>query len=115
MVCRQNCVVLVAPQPYNPAPADSFQFRTQMDFSGGGHLWYARSQLFFRYTACPTGSLHHPRQHKELALVFFSTFESDIWTSNVVLQRNGVPMVYVDSMILLAALTFPTLACKLLG
>ena len=35
--------------------------------------------LFFRCTVCPNGSLHHPRQHKELALVFCSTFETHQW------------------------------------
>ena len=40
---------------------------------------------------CPTGSLGHPRQHKELALVFFSKFEPIILTPSAVMQRNGVP------------------------
>ena len=37
---------------------------------------------------------YHPRQHKELALVFFSTFEPIKLTPNAFTQRNGVPMFY---------------------
>ena len=90
MVCLQDCVVLVAPQQYNPAPAESFNFRTEMNLSGNGLLWYARP----RSTVCPTGSLRLPRQYKELALVFFSTFEPITLTPNAVTQRNGAPMFY---------------------
>ena len=69
--------MLVAPQPYNPGPAlvESFDFRTDMDLSCNGLLWYSRPQLFFRCTVCPTGSLQTPSKHKELARVFFCTFE----------------------------------------
>ena len=31
----------MAPQPYNSAPAESFDFKTDMDLSGSGLLWYA--------------------------------------------------------------------------
>ena len=50
-----------------------------------------------RYVVCPTGSLFHPRQHKELDLVFFSPFEPITLTPNAVcttMQRNRVPMFY---------------------
>ena len=88
--------MLVAPQPYNPSPAESFDFRADMDLSGNGLLWYARPQPFFRCTVCPTGSLQTPSKHKELALVFFSTFEPITLTPSpgAVTQRNGVPMLY---------------------
>jgi len=55
-------------------------------------MWYARPQLFFRCTVCPTGSLQRQSQHKELALVFFSTFKPISLTPNALMQRNGVPM-----------------------
>ena len=55
---------------------------------------YARPQLFFRCTVCPTGSLQTPSKHKELYLVFFSTFEPITLTPGVVTQRNGGPMLY---------------------
>ena len=90
--------MLVAQQPYNPAPAESFDFRADMDLSCNGFLWYAgyyaRPQLFFRCTVCPTGSLQTLSKHKELALVFFSTFEPITLTPGAVTQRNGVPMPY---------------------
>ena len=43
---------------------------------------------------CATGSLQTPSKHKELALVFFSTFEPITLTPGAVTQRNGVPMLY---------------------
>ena len=84
-------------QPYNPAPEESFDFRSDMDLSCNCFLLYAVPQLYFRCTVCPTGSLYHPRQHKEFALVFFSTFEPIKLTPNAVMQRNGVPMFYYTS------------------
>ena len=91
----QDCVLLVvALQPYKPAPAESFDFKFDMDLSGRCHLWYSRPQLFFRCTVCPTCSLRHPRQHKELALVFVSTFEPTSLIPNAVMQRNEVPIFY---------------------
>ena len=35
-----------------------------------------------------------PSVHKELALVFFSTFEPITLTPGAVMQHNGVPMLY---------------------
>ena len=83
----------MALQPYNPAQAESFDFRTDMDLSGNGLLWYSLPQLFCWCSVCPTGSLPTPRKHKELALVFFSTFEPIMLTPDAVTQRNGVPML----------------------
>ena len=65
-----------------------------MDLSCHGLKWYALPQLYFWCTVCPTGPLHHPRQHKELAQVFFSTLEPITLTPNAVTQSNGVPMFY---------------------
>ena len=71
------CFVLVVQQPYNKAQTESFDFRTDIDLSGSCLLLYAWPQLSFLCTVCPTDSLCHLRQgqHKELALVCFSTFE----------------------------------------
>ena len=95
---RLYCVVvvgvLVAPQPYNLSPVEDFDFNTDMDLTGGELLWYARPQLFFHCTVCPTGSLGRQSQHKELALVFVSTFESITVSPNAIMQHNGVPMFY---------------------
>ena len=76
-----------------PRPSPS-TFRTDMDLSCNDLLWYARPQLIFRCTVCPTGSLQTPSKHRELALVFFSTFEPITLTPDAVTQRNGVPMLY---------------------
>ena len=84
----------MAQQSYNPSPVESFDVKTDLDLTGEGLLWYARPQLFFRCTVCPTGSLRQQSQHKELSLVFFSTFEPISLTPNAVMQRNGVPMFY---------------------
>ena len=67
---------------YNPSPVGVFDFNTDMDLTGGELLWYARPQLFFN---CPASSLG--RQHKELALVFVSTFEPIIETLNAIICR----------------------------
>ena len=94
MVCLQDCVCLVAPQPYNLSPVEDFDFNTDMDLTGGGLLWNARLWLFLHCTMCPTGSLGRQSQHKELVLVFDSTFEPITVTPNAIMQRNGVPMFY---------------------
>ena len=84
----------MAPQPNNLAPAKSFIFLTDMDLSCSCLLWYARPQLIFRCTVCPTCSLQTPSKHKELNLVFFSAFEPITMTPGAVTQRNGLPMLY---------------------
>ena len=99
--CRsqQDCVCLVAPQPYNQSPVEGFDLNSDMELTGGGLLWYARPQLFFNLLFAPlalwfakaTGTVW---QHKELALVIVSSFEPSTVTPNAVMQRNGVPMFY---------------------
>ncbi len=44
--------------------------------TGGGDVWYARPQLFFKCTLCPTGEMEIHRRHKEYSLLFFQ----HIWT-----------------------------------
>jgi hypothetical protein len=65
-----------------------------MDLSGEGLLWYARPQLFFHCTVAPTGRLHDTGRHRQLALVFFSTFEPINLPIDSVMKREGVPMFY---------------------
>ena len=91
-----HCVCLVVPHPYNPSPVEGFDFNTDMDLTGGGLLLYARHQLFFHCTVCPTGSLGRQSQHKELALVFVSIFASITVTPNAITQSNGLskPIFY---------------------
>ena len=61
-----------------------------------GLVWYARPQLFFNCTLCPTGaqSALFSSTHKEVSLVYFSTFEPIELTPDSIMQRAGVPMLY---------------------
>ena len=97
----QDSVVLVAPQPNNPALAESFDFRTDMDLSGGGLQWYAIPQLFFRCTMphwLPSSSqaeqgspgVLQPELHKPWWL---SALLNPL-TPNADTQSNAVPMFY---------------------
>ena len=90
----QDCVCLIAPNPNNPDPADQFDFATDMDLSGQGLLWYARPQLFFNCTVASTGSLRDTASHRQLALVFFSTFKPINLLIDSVMKREGGPMFY---------------------
>ena len=95
--CReQDCVVVLAPYPNNPNPVESFNVKADFDLTGDGLVWYARPQLFFNCTLCPTGSKAsmHSGSHKEVSLVYFSTFEPIDLTPDSIMQRAGVPMLY---------------------
>ena len=97
MSCReQDCVVVLAPYPNNPNPVESFNIKTDFDLTGDGLVWYARPQLFFNCTLCPTGlkATMHSGSHKEVSLVYFSTFEPIDLTPDSIMQRAGVPMLY---------------------
>ena len=52
----QDCVVLLAPYPNNPNTVESFNVKTDFDLQRDCLVWYARQQLFFNCTLCPTGS-----------------------------------------------------------
>ena len=90
------CVVVLAPFPNNPNPVESFNVKTDFDLQGDGLVWYARPQLFFNCTLCPTGakSLMYSDSHKEVSLVYFSTFEPIELTPDSIMQQAGVPMLY---------------------
>jgi hypothetical protein len=97
--CRdQDCVVILAPYPNNPNPVTvkSFNIKTDFDLTGDGLVWYARPQLFFNCNLCPTGlkATMHSGSHKEVSLVYFSTFEPIDLTPDSIMQRAGVPMLY---------------------
>jgi hypothetical protein len=87
---------LVAPYPFRLEPLDSEDFDPLVDFdmTGGDDVWFARPQLFFTCCLCPTGRLQDKSSHRELLLVFFSTFEPISLTPNSFMQRSGIPMVY---------------------
>ena len=93
--CEQDCVVVLAPYPNNPNPVESFNVNTDFDLQGDGLVWYApRPQLFFNRTLCPTGAKGGRGAHKEVSLVYFSTFEPIELTPDSIMQRAGVPMLY---------------------
>ncbi len=66
------------------------------DLNGDGLVWYARPQLFFKCTLCRRGfqGPEYSADHKEVSLVYFSTFEPINLTPNGVMQKAGVPMLY---------------------
>ena len=95
---------LVAPYPFRLEPFNEFNVMRDFDITGGGEVWYARPQLFFKCKVCPTGAMDFPRRHKEYSLVFFRTFEPISLTPDSCMQRKGVPMLYERS-----ATVLPTL------
>ena len=90
----QDCACLVAPYPFRSVPFDEFNVTRDFDITGAGDVWYARPQLFFKCTLCPTGAKDDPSQYKEFSLVFFSTFEPISLTPDSCMQQKGVPMLY---------------------
>jgi hypothetical protein len=61
-----------------------------------GLVWYARPQLYFNCTLCPTDAKDslYSAFHKEVSLVYFSTFEPIALTPDSIMQQAGVPMLY---------------------
>ncbi len=92
----QEVVVILAPFPNNPKPVSEFDVVRDFDLKGDGLVWYARPQLFFNCTICPSGCQgpEYSANHKEVSLVYFSTFEPISLTPNSVMQQAGVPMLY---------------------
>jgi hypothetical protein len=90
----QDCVCLIAPQPYNPDPPEAFDMSQDFDETGKGNLWYATPQLFFKCSFCRAGSKSEPATHVRRDLMFFSTFEPIDLTPNSHLQQKGMPMLY---------------------
>ncbi len=95
--CReQDCVVVLAPYANNPNTVQSFNIKTDFDLTGDGLMWYARPQLFFNCTLCPTGhkASVNGGSHKEVSLVYFSTLEPIDLTPDSIMQRAGLLMLY---------------------
>ena len=88
--------MLLAPYPNNPNPVESFNIKTDFDMQGDGLVWYARPQLFFNCTLCRTGAMDssYSASHKEVSLVYYSTFEPIALTPDSIMQQTGVPMLY---------------------
>ena len=90
----QDTLCLVAPYPFRLEPLEDFDPLTDFDMTGGDDVWFARPQLFFSCSLCPTGQMEDKASHIEVSLVFFSTFEPISLTPNSCMQRNGIPMLY---------------------
>ena len=91
----QEVVVLLAPFPNNPNPVPEFD--VVLDILTGNRLvCYARPQLFFNYTLCSSSCQgpEYSANHKEVSLVYFSTFKPINLTPNSIMQKAGVPMLY---------------------
>jgi hypothetical protein len=100
----QDCVCLVAPYPFRIEPIDEFNVTRDFDITGAGDVWYARPQLFFRCSLCPTGAMADSCQYREFSLVFFNTFEPISLTPDSCMQQKGVPMLYERSATVLLSL-----------
>ena len=85
-----------------------FNVTREFDITGAGEVWYARPQLFFKCTLCPTGAMENTRRHKGFSLVFFNTFDSGFepisLTPDSCMQQQGVPMLYELSSTVLPSL-----------
>ena len=90
----QDTLCLVAPYPFRLEPLQDFDPLTDFDMTGGDDVWFARPQLFFSCSLCPTGQMADKASHQEFSLVFFSTFEPISLTPDSCMQRNGIPMLY---------------------
>ena len=84
----------MAPYPFRLEPLEDFDPLVDFDMTGGDDVWFARPQLFFTCSLCPTGRSQDKSSHREVLLVFFSTFEPISLTPNSFMQRSGIPMVY---------------------
>ena len=69
---------LVAPYPFRLEPLEDFDPLVDFDMTGGDDVWFARPQLFFTCSLCPTGRSQDKSSH----------------TPNSFMQRSGIPMVY---------------------
>ena len=92
----QEVVVILAPFPNNPNPAAEFDVNLDFDLTENGLVWYARPQLFFNCTLCSRRCQgpEYSANHKEVSLVYLSTFELINLTPDSVMQQAGVPMLY---------------------
>jgi hypothetical protein len=82
------------PYPFRLEPLEDFDPLVDFDMTGGNNVWFARPQLFFSFRLFPTGRWQDTSSHREVSLVFFSTFEPISLTPDSCMQRHGIPMVY---------------------
>ena len=65
--CEQDCLVALMPFPNNPNQVQFFNVKTGFDLQGDCLVWYARPQLVFNCTLCPTGAKMFSDSHKEVS------------------------------------------------
>ncbi len=84
--------MLLAPYPNNPNSVETLNITADLD----GLVLYARPQLIFNRTLCPIGAkgTMYSASHKEVSLVYFSTFEPIDLTPDSIMQQAGVPILY---------------------
>jgi hypothetical protein len=90
----QDTLCLIAPYPFRLEPLDEFDPLSDFDMTGGDDVWFARRQLFFSCSLCPTGQMEDKSSHREVSLVFFSTFEPISLPRDSYLQKSGIPMLF---------------------
>ncbi len=78
--------------------------RVRSSVTGGDDVWFARPQLFFSCSLCPTGHMEDKSSHWEVSLVFFSRFEPITLPKDSYLQKSGILMLFEQ-----AASQLPTL------
>ncbi len=69
-----------------------WQGETDFDLQGDILVWYARPQLFFKCTLYAKGP-GFSASHKEVSLVYISTFEPINLNPDSIMQLAGVPML----------------------
>jgi hypothetical protein len=82
-------VLLLAGLRGNSCTLESFNIKTDFDIQGNGLVWYARPQLFFNCTLCPTGAEERSNSHKEVSLVYFSCLSN--WPLTVSCSELACP------------------------
>ncbi len=73
----------------------NFDPLSDFDMTGDDDVWYAQLQLFLMCTlrVCLTGQMGDKCSHKEVAMVFFSTFEPISLPRDSNMQSNGITML----------------------
>jgi hypothetical protein len=54
----------------SPASMTFLPYSVDFDMTGGDDVWFARPQLFFTCSSCPTVRSHDRSSHREVSLVF---------------------------------------------
>jgi hypothetical protein len=61
----QDTLCLVAPYPFRLEPLEDFDPLVDFDMTGGDDVWFARPQLLFTCSLCPTRRSQDKSSHRE--------------------------------------------------